>query len=289
MSLITNGPSLKVIRGACPHDCPDTCALVTTVENGKAIKVAGAEDHPTTNGFLCTKVNRYLERTYSPQRVLYPMKRASEKGKGIFTRISWDEALDTIAAKFRGIAADDPQAIQPYSYAGTMGLVQSQSMDRRFFHKLGASLLARTICADAGAAGYRATIGLSVGTDPEKFSNAKLILIWGSNVITSNVHLWPKILEAKRNGAKVIAIDPCRRLTAEKCDEHLAVLSGTDGALALGMMHVIIKENLVDHDYIKRYTIGFDLLRERVMEYPPSRVAPITGLSEEAVVSLARE
>jgi anaerobic selenocysteine-containing dehydrogenase len=278
----------QVVRGACPHDCPDTCSFFVTVEDGRAVKIEGAEDHPT-NGFLCTKVNRYLERTYSPQRVLYPMKRAGRKGEGVFERISWDEALDTIAAKFREIAADNPQAILPYSYAGTMGLVQSQSIDRRFFHKLGASLLARTICADAGAAGYRATIGLSVGTDPEQFSNAKLILIWGSNVITSNVHLWPKILEAKRKGAKVIAIDPYRSLTAEKCDEHLAVLPGADGALALGMMNVIIKENLVDHDYIKQYTIGFDLLRERVMDYPPSRVASITGLSEKTIISLARE
>jgi len=278
-----------VVRGACPHDCPDTCSFFVTVENGRAVKIEGAEDHPTTDGFLCTKVNRYLERTYSPQRVLYPMKRAGEKGKGIFERISWDEALGAIAAKFKEIAADDPQAILPYSYAGTMGFVQSQSIDRRFFHRLGASLLARTICADAGAAGYRATIGLSIGTDPEQFSNAKLILIWGSNVITSNVHLWPKILEAKRKGAKVIAIDPYRSLTAEKCDEHLAVLPGADGALALAMMNVIIKENLVDQDYVERYTLGFDLLRERVMEYPPSRVAAITGLSEEVIVRLARE
>ncbi len=288
----SNGKSTvdrRVVRGACPHDCPDTCSFFVTVENGRAVKIEGAKDHPTTDGFLCTKVNRYLERTYSPQRLLYPMKRVGEKGKGVFKRISWDEALDTIAAKFKEIAADDPQAILPYSYAGTMGLVQSQSMDRRFFHKLGASLLARTICADAGAAGYRATIGLSMGTDPERFSDAKLIIIWGSNVITSNVHLWPKILEAKRKGAKVIAIDPYRSLTAEKCDEHLAVLPGTDGALALAMMNVIVREKLIDHDYVERYTLGFDLLRERVMEYPPSRVAAITGLSEATIVKLARE
>jgi len=284
----SNGKS-TIVRGACPHDCPDTCSFFVTVEEGRAVKIEGANDHPTTDGFLCTKVNRYLERTYSPERVLYPMKRAGEKGRGIFERISWDEALDTIAAKFKEIAADGPQAILPYSYAGTMGLVQSQSMDRRFFHKLGASLLARTICADAGAAGYRATIGLSLGTDPERFSDAKLIIIWGSNVITSNVHLWPKILEAKRKGAKVIAIDPYRSLTAEKCDEHLAILPGADGALALAMMNVIVRENLIDHDYIERHTLGFDLLRERVMEYPPSRAAAITGLSEEAIVRLARE
>ncbi len=286
---ITNS-SRTFIRGACPHDCPDTCAMITTVENGKAIKVAGAEDHPTTNGFLCTKVNRYLERTYSDQRVLYPMKRVGEKGKGLFTRISWDEALETIATKFKQIADEfGPQAIQPYSYAGTMGLVQGSSMDRRFFHKLGASLLDRTICASAGAAGYKATIGASIGTDMERFDEAKLIIIWGSNPITSNVHLWPKIVEAKRRGAKIIAIDPYRSLSAEKCDEHLALLPGTDGALALAMMHVLIKEYLLDEDYIKKYTFGFELLKERVADWTPARAAVITGLSEEAILKLTRE
>jgi anaerobic selenocysteine-containing dehydrogenase len=279
----------KVVRGACPHDCPDTCSFFVTVETGRAVKIEGAEDHPTTNGFLCTKVNRYLERTYSPQRVLYPMKRAGDKGKGIFTRISWDEALDTIAGKFREIARDNPQAILPYSYAGTMGFVQSESMDRRFFHKLGASLLDRTICSSAGGEGLIATLGAKMGTDPERFGEAKLIVIWGSNVITSNVHLWPKILEAKRNGAKIIAIDPYRSLTAEKCDEHIAPLPGTDGALALAMMQVIISEGLVDLDYVERHTHGFELLRERAMEYPPSRVAAITGIGAEVIVRLARE
>ncbi|MBS1812612.1 MAG: molybdopterin oxidoreductase family protein [Acidobacteria bacterium] len=280
----------QIIRAACPHDCPDTCAILVTVEDGKAIKVEGAKDHPTTNGFLCTKVNRYLERTYSDQRVLYPMKRVGEKGKGIFTRISWDEALDTIATKFKSIANEyGPQAILPYSYAGTMGLVQSQSMDRRFFHKLGASLLDRTICATAGAAGYKATIGASIGTDMERFDEAKLIVIWGGNPQTSNVHLMPKILEAKRRGAKLIAIDPYRSLTAEKCHEHIALLPGTDGALALAMMNVIINENLIDADYISKYTHGYELLKERVTDYPPSRVAAITGLSEEAIVNFARE
>lgn len=278
------------VRAACPHDCPDTCAILVTVENGRAVKVEGAADHPTTNGFLCTKVNRYLERTYSPQRVLYPMKRVGEKGKGLFARISWEEAIETIAAKFRAIADEyGPQAILPYSYAGTMGLVQGQSMDRRFFHKLGASLLDRTICASAGAAGYKVTVGASIGTDIERFNEAKLIIIWGSNPITSNVHLWPQVLEAKRKGAKVIAIDPYRSLTAEKCSEHIAPLPGTDGALALALMHVIIKENLIDADYIEKYTLGFELLKERVMDYPPSRVAEITGLSEATIIRLARE
>lgn len=280
----------RIIRGACPHDCPDTCALVYTVADGKAISVKGAEDHPPTNGFLCTKVNRYLERTYSAQRVLHPMKRVGEKGRGQFARISWEEALDRIAENFRAIADEyGPQAILPYSYAGTMGLVQSQSMDRRFFHRLGASLLDRTICASAGAAGYKATIGASIGTDMERFSEAKLIIIWGGNPITSSVHLWPQILAAKRRGAKLIAIDPYRSLTAEKCHEHIAPLPGTDGALALALMHVIINENLFDADYVEKYTLGFALLRERVQEYPPAKVAIITGLSTETIIRLARE
>ncbi len=279
----------QIIRAACPHDCPDTCAMLVTIEDGKAIKIAGAKDHPTTNGFLCTKVNRYLERTYSNQRVLYPMKRVGDKGQGLFARITWDEALDTIAEKFKAIAAENPQAILPYSYAGTMGLVQSQSMDRRFFHRLGASLLDRTICASAGAAGYKVTIGASIGTDMERFDEAKLIVIWGSNPQTSNVHLMPKILEAKRRGAKLIAIDPYRSLTAEKCQQHIALLPGTDGALALAMMHVIINENLIDADYIQNYTLGYELLKERVLDYPPSRVAAITGLDEATIINFARE
>ena len=281
--------SLKIVRGACPHDCPDTCALTVTVEDGRATRVAGAEDHPTTDGFLCTKVNRYLERTYSPQRVLYPMRRVGRKGEGRFERISWDDAIGLIAENFTRLAAADPQSILPYSYAGTMGLVQGESMDRRFFHRLGASLLDRTICASAGAAGYKATIGASIGTDPERFDEARLILIWGSNPITSNVHLWPKIVEARRKGARVIAIDPYRSLTAEKCDAHLAIMPGTDGALALGMMHVIVAEGLIDRDYIERYTLGYDQLRERVGEYDPVRVAGITGLSAESIIGLARE
>jgi molybdopterin guanine dinucleotide-containing S/N-oxide reductase-like protein len=286
----TDGSGRMVIRGACPHDCPDTCALIYTVENGRAIKVEGAQDHPTTDGFLCTKVNRYLERTYSDQRVLYPLKRVGEKGKGVFTRISWDEALDTITAKFRSVADEfGPQAILPYSYAGTMGLVQGSSMDRRFFHRLGASLLDRTICASAGAAGYKATIGLSLGTDMERFDEAKLILIWGSNPITSNVHLWPKVVEAKRRGARIIAIDPYRSLTAEKCDEHLALMPGTDGALALAMMHIIIAERLTDDDYIAKYTLGYEKLSERVAEWTPARAAAITGISQEVIIRLARE
>jgi anaerobic selenocysteine-containing dehydrogenase len=284
-------PGHTIVRAACPHDCPDTCALHVTVAEGRAIKVEGDPDHPTTRGVLCTKVARYLDRTYSEKRVLHPLRRAGAKGEGRFERIDWDEALDTIASRFREIAesSDGPQAILPYSYAGTMGLLQYGSMDRRFFNKLGASLLDRTICATAGKAGYAATIGASIGTDLEQFENARLILIWGSNPVVSNLHLWSRVQEAKRRGARLIAIDPYRSQTAEKCHEHLALMPGTDAALALGIMHVLIAEGLIDRDYIDRYTVGFDALEQRVRDYPPSRVASLTGLREAQIVALARE
>ncbi|HZR69021.1 MAG TPA: molybdopterin oxidoreductase family protein [Burkholderiales bacterium] len=279
----------RVVRAACPHDCPDTCALEITVENGVAVKVEGAKDHPFTAGTLCTKVARYLERTYSKERVLFPMKRVGAKGEGRFERVSWDHALAEIAARFAALAAEDPQQILPYDYAGHMGYVQWHAMGKRFFHRLGASLLDRTICSSAGKAGMAITLGGSVGMDPERFEDARLILIWGSNPIVSNLHLWSRVQEAKRRGARVIAIDPYRSLTAEKCSEHVAPLPGTDGALALAMMHVIVAEGLVDEDYVSRYTVGFDALKQRLAEYPPQLVSRITGLPTQTIVRLARE
>ncbi len=281
----------RVVRGACPHDCPDTCALLTTVENGRAIAIRGDPDHPSTNGVLCTKVARYLDRTYSDQRLLHPLRRVGRKGEGRFERIEWDEAIATIAQRFGEIAAsaDGPEAILPYSYAGTMGLLQYASMDRRFFHRLGASLLDRTICASAGKTGWAAAIGASVGMDFEQYANSRLIVIWGSNPITSNLHFWTRAQEAKRRGAKLIAIDPYRSATAEKCSQHIALLPGTDGALALGMMHVLIDESLLDQDYIDRYTEGFAALAERAAAWTPDRTARTCGLSTAEVVDLARD
>lgn len=281
----------KVVHAACPHDCPDTCAMLVTVENGRATDIRGAPDHPPTAGTLCTKVARYLERTYSKDRVLYPMARVGRKGEGRFSRITWDEALDTIADNFRAIteSTDGPQAILPYSYAGTMGLVQSSSMDRRFFHRLGASLLDRTICSQAGKVGLAATIGASIGTDMLQFQNSRLILIWGSNPIVSNLHLWTRVQEAKRCGAKLIAIDPYRSQTAEKCHEHIALLPGTDAALALGLMHILIANDWLDHDYIASYTQGFEPLKTRAAEYPPELVAEICGISVDQITRLAHD
>jgi anaerobic selenocysteine-containing dehydrogenase len=277
------------VRAACPHDCPDTCALLVTVEDGVATEVRGDPDHPTTAGVLCTKVSRYADRTYHAERLLHPMRRVGRKGEGKFERISWDEALGEIAARLGDVAARDPQAILPYSYCGTMGLVQGESMSLRFFNKLGASLLDRTICATAGATGYKYTVGGSIGTDLEQFQDAKLIIIWGGNPIASNLHFWMRAQEAKRRGAKLIAIDPYRSLTAEKCHQHIALLPGTDAALALGMMHVLIAEDLLDHDYIARHTLGFDQLEERAAEWTPERTAATCGITVDEVLGLARE
>jgi anaerobic selenocysteine-containing dehydrogenase len=278
-----------LVRATCPHDCPDTCAILVTVEDGVATEVKGDPDHPTTAGVLCTKVSRYVERTYHPDRLLTPMRRVGKKGEGKFQPISWEQALEEIAARLKPIAARDPQAILPYSYCGTMGLVQGEAMAMRFFNKLGASFLDRTVCATAGTTGYKYTIGGSIGTDIEQFQDAKLILIWGGNPIASNLHFWMRVQEAKRRGAKLIAIDPYRSLTAEKCHQHIALMPGTDSALALGMMHVLVKENLLDHDYIAQHTLGFSQLKDRVAEWTPERTADTCGITAEEVVNLARE
>lgn len=278
-----------IVRGACPLDCPDTCALLVTVRDGKVVKVAGDPDHPSTHGSLCAKVSRYPERTYSPDRILTPMRRIGRKGEGRFEPATWDEALADITARLEGIAARDPQRILPYSYAGTMGWVQGEGMASRFFHRLGASLLDRTICSSPGVAGVTYTLGGAVGMDVERYADAGLILIWGSNSITSNLHFWTFAQQAKRRGAKLIAIDPYRSDTALKCHQHIALMPGTDAALALGMMNVLMAENLLDRDYIERYTLGFEALAERAAQYPPERVAKICGITVDEVIGLARE
>ncbi len=264
--------------------------MLVTVDDGVATKIKGDPNAPFTDGTLCTKVSHYLERTYSPDRLRYPMKRVGKKGEGRFRRIGWDEALDEIATRLKTLAADNPESILPCNYAGTMGMVQYSSMDRRFFYKLGASLLDRTLCSSAGKYGLKATLGGSVGMDPERFDEARLIILWGANPVVSNLHLWSRVQAAMRRGAKVIAIDPYRSLSAEKCTRHIALLPGTDGALALGVMHVLMREGLIDRDYVQRYTVGYDALEKRVLEqYPPERVARLCGISAAEVVQLARE
>ncbi|MSQ74618.1 MAG: molybdopterin oxidoreductase family protein [Rhodoferax sp.] len=279
------------VLGACPHDCPDTCSLLTTVSLGVAIKVQGNPAHPQTAGTLCAKVARYTERSYHPERVLRPLKRSGPKGSGQFVPVSWDTALSDIAARLQAIVArggDAAQAILPYSYAGTMGLVQRDSMSSRFFHQLGASLLQRTICASAGGEGLVHTLGGKLGMRVEFFAQSKLILIWGSNSITSNLHFWRYAQEAKRQGAKLVCIDPRRSETAEKCHEHLALLPGTDAALALALMHELITHDWLDQAYLDDHTLGWDLMRARALQWPPERAASVCGISPAQIRALAQ-
>jgi anaerobic selenocysteine-containing dehydrogenase len=320
----------QVVHAACPHDCPDACGVLITVEDGRATKIQGDPEHPVTRGFLCAKVAKYLDRVYSPDRVLYPMRRVGPKGPvagqrsfaphdwvrdpvphnqsqhnqnphnqeqhqfnpdaQIWQRISWDEALDEIAGRFRAVASEfGSESILPYSFGGTLGALNGASMDRRFFHRLGASQLDRAICSAAGEAGLESVLGIKLGTEPEQFSHSKYIIAWASNIHANNVHLWPFITEARRKGAKLVVIDPYRTRTAACADWYLPINPGTDAALALGMMHVIIGENLHDADYVSKYTLGFEQLREKVKEYPPERVAQWTGIAAADIRKLARE
>ncbi len=283
-------PSVPIqVRGACPHDCPDTCALLTTVADGVATRVQGNPAHPHTDGVLCAKVSKYTERSYHPERILTPLKRTGPKGSGQFAPVSWDEALADIAQRLQTIAARSPEAVLPYSYAGTMGMVQGESMDRRFFHRLGASQLDRTICASAGAEALVQTLGGKVGMKVEFFAESKLIIIWGSNSIGSNLHFWRYAQQAKREGARLVCIDPRKSETADKCHEHIALRPGTDAALALALMHELIAHDWLDHDYIARHTLGWEQLRERALQWPPERAAEVCGVPVEQIRQLAKD
>jgi anaerobic selenocysteine-containing dehydrogenase len=279
----------RSVRGACPHDCPDTCALEVEVEAGRALRVRGSRAHAATAGVLCTKVSRYTERTYHPQRLLQPLRRTGRKGRGRFETVTWDDALDLVAERLARVAARDAQAIVPYSYAGTMGLLQGEGMAARFFHRLGASRLDRTICSSAGAEALAATYGAKVGMHLRHFADARLILIWGSNPVASSVHFWALAQQARRRGARLWCIDPRRSETAEHCDRHLALRPGTDGALALALMHELIVHGGIDHDYVARHVEGFGPLRERALGWPPERAAAVCGVGADEIRDLARD
>jgi anaerobic selenocysteine-containing dehydrogenase len=284
--LIQNG----TVRAACPHDCPDTCAMLVTVEDGRAVAVRGDPDHPFTRGGLCVKVNNYERRVYSQDRVLYPLQRTGPKGSGQFERITWDAALAAIRDRWSAIIDQHgPTAILPYSYLGTEGILNGLNVGDPFFNKLGATISERTFCDSGSCTAYFMTIGPSPGMDPESFKHSKYIILWACNTISTNLHHWPFIAEAQRNGAKLVVIDPVRTRTARQADWHIAIRPGTDAALALGMMHVIIAEGLVDHGYVADYTVGFDELSERVRDYTPDAVAAVTGIPADDIRRLARE
>jgi anaerobic selenocysteine-containing dehydrogenase len=280
----------EIRHSVCSLDCPDCCSVLVTVENGRATRLRGNPDHPVTRGFLCGKVAQYLEREYHTDRLLHPLRRVGAKGEGRLERIGWDEALDTVAARLRAIAGEyGPEAILPYSYAGNMGFLNNAGMDRRFFHRLGASRLDRTICSAAGTAGLTQALGWRYGTEPEQFRHSKLILAWGANILGTNVHLWPFVMEARRNGAKLYVIDPNRNRTGAAADRHYFINPGSDMALALAMMYVIVTEELFDADYVARYTEGLEGLKRRLEAWTPARAAELTGIAAEEIAALARE
>src|ERR1700761_6047343 len=292
---------MRVVHAVCSHDCPDSCGVLVTVDEltGRAVKVQGDPSHPVTRGFLCGKVAKYLDRVYSPDRLLYPMRRKKDVAKGplpkgreaeAFERISWDEALELVAARLKSIASEfGPESVLPYSYAGTIGQLGYGSMDRRFFHRLGASQLDRTICSSAGGAALKSVYGTRLGTAPQDFALAGLIVVWGGNVHGNNVHLWPFIEEARRSGGRLVVIDPYRTRTAALADEHLQIRPGTDSLLALAVMHVLFREGLEDREYLNEFTNDWQQLREHALrpEHSPERAAAVTGLSVATIESLA--
>jgi anaerobic selenocysteine-containing dehydrogenase len=290
MTASADKQAVTTVRGACPHDCPDTCAMVVSVRDGRAVKVQGDPEHPFTRGGLCVKVNNYVEKVYSSDRVLHPLRRTGPKGSGRFERVSWEEALDEIAEKFRTASAEyGAESIMPVSYLGTEGILNGLNVGDPFFNKLGATVAERTYCDSGACTAYTMTIGATAGVDPESLVHSRYILIWACNMISTNLHLWPFVAEAQRRGAKVVVIDPVRHRTAAHADWYIPIRPGTDGALALAMMHVIISEGLTDEAYVADYTTGYDELAERVAGYTPEWAARETGIPAADIRTLARE
>jgi anaerobic selenocysteine-containing dehydrogenase len=289
---MTSAPVLGVgtIRGACPHDCPDTCAMLVSVQDGIATAVSGDPEHPFTRGGLCVKVNNYVDRVYSTDRVLHPLRRTGPKGSGQFEQISWDDALDEIASRFAAtIAEHGPQAIMPCSYLGTEGILNGLNVGDPFFNKLGATIAERTYCDSGSCTAYAMTLGTTAGMDPESFVHSRYIIIWACNMVSTNLHMWPFVAEAQRRGAKVVVIDPVAHRTARHADWHIPIRPGTDGALALAMAHVIITEGLTDDDYIANYTVGYEELAKRVQQYTPEWAEQESGIPADDIRTLARE
>jgi anaerobic selenocysteine-containing dehydrogenase len=280
----------KTVRGACPQDCPDTCAFIYHVEDGKLVEVTGDPAHPTTRGGLCVKLKDFAGHHYNPDRLLYPMKRVGPKGSGKYERISWDEALSTIKSKWTDIIDQyGSQAIMPHAYLGNQGTANGLTAGDAFFNRLGSTVAEKTYCESGSSTAWVMTVGPTGGLDVESLAYAKYIIVWGMNMVSTNLHAWPFVLEAKSKGAKIVVIDPFKSRTAKQADWHIAIKPGTDAALALGMMNVIIEEGLVDYDYVEKYTLGYKELKARAAEFPVERVSEITGIPAADIVKLARE
>ena len=287
---MSSSPEIHTVRGACPQDCPDTCAFVYHVQGDRLVEVTGDRDHPMTRGGLCVKLKNFAEHHYHPERLLHPMKRTGPKGSGQYERITWDEALATIRERWTGIIDQyGAEAIMPHAYLGNQGTANGLTAGDAFFNRLGSTVAEKTYCASGSSTAWVMTVGPTGGLDVESLAHSDYIVVWGMNMVSTNLHGWPFVLEARAKGAKVVVIDPYRSRTAKAADWHLAIRPGTDGALALGMMNVIIAEDLYDHDYVERYTLGFEALRARAAEFPVERVAGITGLAAGDILRLARE
>ena len=285
-----NSSETHIVRGACPQDCPDTCAFLYHVQDGKLTKVTGDPDHPMTRGGLCVKLKNFAEHHYHPDRLLHPMKRTGPKGSGQYERITWDEALATIKSKWTGIIDQyGAEAIMPHAYLGNQGTANGLTAGDAFFNRLGSTVAEKTYCESGSSTAWVMTVGPTGGLDVESLAYSDYIIVWGMNMVSTNLHGWPFVLEARAKGAKVVVIDPYKSRTAKQADWHLAIKPGTDGALALGMMNVIIEEDLYDHDYVEKYTLGFDELKARAAEFPVERVAGITGLAVQDILTLSRE
>ncbi len=281
--------TVRRIKGVCPHDCPDTCAVFTEVEDGRAVRFYGAKDHPITQGWLCTKVRPYLDHVYHPERLKYPLRRNGPKGSGQWQRISWTEAIETIGTQWRDIGADfGPEAILPYSYSGTLGLVQMSVSSARFWNRLGASQLERSICGAAGQYAVKATLGARRSPAYEDVQHSKLLIVWGHNPVSTAPHFMPFLRRAQRNGCQLMVIDPRKTRTAAGADWHIAPQPGTDGVLALAVAYVLVEEGYHDEAWLEKNTLGWPQLRERLQEYPPERAAAITGLERSTIMRLAR-
>ncbi len=279
--------SLRVL-GTCHHDCPDSCGWVATVEDGVAVKLRGNPEHPYSRGELCPKVNRFLDRVYSPDRLLRPLIRSGPKGSGQFTEVTWDEALATVAGRLGSIVAEwGGEAVLPWGSAGTQGLIQMSSLDRRFFARLGATRQTGSLCGATASAGVKATLGTGRANDPADLRSAQLVILWGTNTRLTNRHLWPFVEEARANGATIVVVDPVRTITASSADWFIQPLPGTDAALMLAMMHVLIRDDLIDHDYIEKHTVGFDRLVAHVSTWTPEHAAEVCGVGADEIERLA--
>ncbi|HLO24328.1 MAG TPA: molybdopterin-dependent oxidoreductase, partial [Methyloceanibacter sp.] len=283
-------PQRQTFFGACPHDCPDTCAMIYEVDDGKLVEVRGNREHPMTRGGLCVKLKDFHDHHANPDRLKYPLRRTGPKGSKQFERISWDEAIGEIGKRWREIiATHGSQAIMPYSYLGNMGLVQGINSGDPFFNRLGTTVNEKTFCASGSSTAWLLTVGPTGGVDPESFVHSRYIVIWACNSISTNLHHWPFVLEAQKKGAKVVVIDSYRSRTAKAADWHICPRPGTDGALAMGFINSIISQGLVDRDYVDQHTYGFEALKARAAEFTPNYVEKITGVKAADVTTFAKE